>query len=63
MFSVCPGVFLLPYCCFAILCGLPLFLMESVIGQYTQEGPITCWTKLCPMAQGDFYAFVVIMAI
>lgn len=46
---------MLPYCCFAILCGLPLFLLESVIGQCTQEGPITCWTKLCPMAQGDFF--------
>ncbi|TNN40473.1 Sodium- and chloride-dependent GABA transporter 3 [Liparis tanakae] len=45
------GVFLLPYCFFAVLCGVPLFLMETVIGQYTQEGAITCWTKLCPLAQ------------
>lgn len=55
MFSLCAGVFLLPYCCFSMLRGLPLFLSESVIGQYTQEGPITCWTKLCPLAQNDFF--------
>ncbi|TNN40480.1 Sodium- and chloride-dependent GABA transporter 2 [Liparis tanakae] len=47
------GVFLLPYCFFVVLCGMPLFLMETVIGQYTQEGTITCWTKLCPLAQGN----------
>ncbi|TWW69317.1 Sodium- and chloride-dependent GABA transporter 2 [Takifugu flavidus] len=26
------GVFLLPYCFFAVLCGVPLFLLETVIG-------------------------------
>jgi len=52
MTSVRAGVFLLPYCFFAVLCGVPLFLMETAIGQYTQEGAITCWTKLCPLAQG-----------
>ncbi|XP_034407781.1 sodium- and chloride-dependent GABA transporter 3-like [Cyclopterus lumpus] len=54
------GVFLLPYCFFAVLCGVPLFLMETVIGQYTQEGTITCWTKLCPLAQGAGYSTIVI---
>ncbi|XP_034408420.1 LOW QUALITY PROTEIN: sodium- and chloride-dependent GABA transporter 3-like, partial [Cyclopterus lumpus] len=53
-------VFLLPYCFFAVLCGVPLFLMETVIGQYTQEGTITCWTKLCPLAQGAGYCTIVI---
>ncbi|XP_054456755.1 sodium- and chloride-dependent betaine transporter-like [Anoplopoma fimbria] len=54
------GVFLLPYCFFAVLCGVPLFLMETVIGQYTQEGAISCWTKLCPLAQGAGYSNIVI---
>ncbi|XP_042337789.1 sodium- and chloride-dependent betaine transporter-like, partial [Plectropomus leopardus] len=54
------GVFLLPYCFFAMLCGVPLFLLETVIGQYTQEGTITCWTKLCPLAQGTGYSIMVI---
>ncbi|XP_065821147.1 sodium- and chloride-dependent GABA transporter 2-like isoform X3 [Labrus bergylta] len=54
------GVFLLPYCIFAVLLGMPLFLLETVIGQYTQEGAITCWTKLCPLAKGTGYAIMVI---
>ncbi|XP_076608398.1 sodium- and chloride-dependent betaine transporter-like [Chaetodon auriga] len=54
------GVFLLPYLLFAVLCGLPLFLMETVIGQYTQEGAVTCWTKLCPLAKGMGYSLIVI---
>ncbi|XP_041812218.1 sodium- and chloride-dependent betaine transporter-like [Chelmon rostratus] len=54
------GVFLVPYCLFAVLCGLPLFLLETVIGQYTQEGAATCWTKLCPLAQGTGYSLLVI---
>ncbi|KAK0134386.1 Sodium- and chloride-dependent GABA transporter 2 [Merluccius polli] len=54
------GTFLVPYTMFAVLCGIPLFLMESVIGQYTQEGVVTCWRKLCPLAQGIGYGFLVI---
>ncbi|XP_075888313.1 sodium- and chloride-dependent betaine transporter-like isoform X1 [Nelusetta ayraudi] len=54
------GVFLLPYCFFVILCGLPVFLLETVIGQYTQEGPIACWTKLCPLLQGTGYSILII---
>ncbi|XP_034394920.1 sodium- and chloride-dependent betaine transporter-like [Cyclopterus lumpus] len=54
------GAFLLPYCFFAFLCGVPLFLLETVIGQYTQEGCVTCWTKLCPLAQGTGYSIIVI---
>ncbi|XP_063761023.1 sodium- and chloride-dependent betaine transporter-like [Eleginops maclovinus] len=54
------GVFLLPYCFFALLCGVPLYLMETAIGQYTQEGAMTCWSKLCPLAQGTGYSYIVI---
>ncbi|XP_019959998.2 sodium- and chloride-dependent GABA transporter 2-like [Paralichthys olivaceus] len=54
------GVFLFPYLIFAVLCGVPLFLMETVIGQYTQEGAITCWNKICPLASGIGYSINVI---
>lgn len=43
----------MPYVVFAVLCGIPLFLLETSIGQYTQEGFVTCWTKLCPLARGE----------
>ncbi|XP_047224619.1 sodium- and chloride-dependent betaine transporter-like [Girardinichthys multiradiatus] len=46
------GAFLVPYSLLAVVCGIPLFLLESSVGQCTQEGFITCWTKLCPLAQG-----------
>ncbi|XP_068605323.1 sodium- and chloride-dependent GABA transporter 3-like [Brachionichthys hirsutus] len=46
------GAFLVPYGLFAVFIGLPLFLLEISVGQYTQEGFITCWDKLCPLAKG-----------
>lgn len=49
----CVGAFLVPYGVFAVLCGIPLFLLETAIGQYTHEGFVTCWTKLCPLARGE----------
>ncbi|XP_061073690.1 sodium- and chloride-dependent GABA transporter 2-like [Conger conger] len=49
------GAFLVPYLVFAVTCGIPLFLLETAMGQYTQEGAITCWRKLCPLAEGIGY--------
>lgn len=50
--TVHSGAFLVPYTAFVVTCGVPLFLLETSIGQYTQEGGITCWRRLCPLAQG-----------
>ncbi|XP_030007788.1 sodium- and chloride-dependent GABA transporter 2-like [Sphaeramia orbicularis] len=49
------GAFLVPYLVFVATCGVPLFLLETTMGQYTQEGGITCWRKLCPLAEGIGY--------
>ncbi|XP_019748339.1 sodium- and chloride-dependent GABA transporter 3-like isoform X3 [Hippocampus comes] len=49
------GAFLVPYLVFAFTCGVPLFLLETFVGQHTQEGGITCWKKLCPVAEGIGY--------
>ncbi|XP_041804960.1 sodium- and chloride-dependent betaine transporter-like [Chelmon rostratus] len=54
------GAFLVPYCLFAVVYGMPLFLLETSFGQYTQEGFITCWRKLCPLAQGIGYGHAII---
>lgn len=52
--SVFPiGAFLVPYGLLAVVCGIPLFLLETSVGQFTQGGFITCWSKLCPLAQGE----------
>uniref|UniRef100_A0A8C1JMF3 Transporter n=1 Tax=Cyprinus carpio TaxID=7962 RepID=A0A8C1JMF3_CYPCA len=50
------GAFLIPYLVFVVTCGVPLFLLETAMGQYTQEGGITCWHRLCPLAEGIGYA-------
>ncbi|KAL1256244.1 hypothetical protein QQF64_011789 [Cirrhinus molitorella] len=50
------GTFLIPYLMFVFTCGVPLFLLETAMGQYTQEGPIICWHQLCPLAEGIGYA-------
>ncbi|XP_053534111.1 sodium- and chloride-dependent GABA transporter 2 isoform X1 [Ictalurus punctatus] len=50
------GGFLVPYLVLAVTCGLPLFLLETAMGQYTQEGGITCWQRICPLAKGVGYA-------
>uniref|UniRef100_A0A3Q3GFN9 Transporter n=1 Tax=Kryptolebias marmoratus TaxID=37003 RepID=A0A3Q3GFN9_KRYMA len=52
------GAFLVPYTLFAVVSGIPLFLMETSFGQYTQEGFITCWNKLCPLAKGIGYGLL-----
>ncbi|XP_055081924.1 sodium- and chloride-dependent GABA transporter 2-like [Periophthalmus magnuspinnatus] len=49
------GAFLVPYLVFVATCGVPLFLLETAMGQYTQEGGVTCWRKLCPLAEGIGY--------
>ncbi|XP_051266822.1 sodium- and chloride-dependent GABA transporter 3-like isoform X2 [Dicentrarchus labrax] len=46
------GAFLVPYGLLAVVCGIPLFLLEASVGQYTQEGFITSWRKMCPLMQG-----------
>ncbi|XP_067097912.1 sodium- and chloride-dependent GABA transporter 3-like [Osmerus mordax] len=54
------GAFLVPYVISVMVLGLPLFLLDTWIGQYTQEGIVTCWRKLCPLAQGIGYAELLI---
>ncbi|XP_061073702.1 sodium- and chloride-dependent GABA transporter 2-like [Conger conger] len=55
------GAFLVPYLVFVVTCGIPLFLLETAMGQYTREGGITCWRKLCPLAEGVGYASQLIL--
>ncbi|XP_008317991.1 sodium- and chloride-dependent GABA transporter 2-like isoform X2 [Cynoglossus semilaevis] len=49
------GVFFIPYILFFFTCGVPLFLLETSLGQYTKQGTITCWRKICPLFEGIGY--------
>ncbi|XP_039545247.1 solute carrier family 6 member 22, tandem duplicate 1 isoform X1 [Pimephales promelas] len=55
------GVFFIPYLVFLFACGIPLFLMETSLGQYTSQGSVTCWRKICPLFEGLGYGSQVVI--
>lgn len=55
------GVFFIPYILFLFACGMPLFLLETSLGQYTKQGGITCWKKICPLFEGLGYCSEVVV--
>ncbi|XP_066580107.1 sodium- and chloride-dependent GABA transporter 2 [Amia ocellicauda] len=55
------GVFLIPYLVFLFCCGIPVFFLETALGQYTSEGGVTSWRKICPIFEGIGYASQVIV--
>ncbi|XP_041672100.1 sodium- and chloride-dependent GABA transporter 2-like [Cheilinus undulatus] len=50
------GAFFIPYVLFLLTCGIPLFILETALGQYTSQGGIMCWRKVCPLFEGMGYA-------
>ncbi|KAM4570035.1 sodium- and chloride-dependent GABA transporter 2-like [Odontesthes bonariensis] len=55
------GVFLVPYFVFLFFCGIPVFFLETALGQYTSQGGVTAWRKICPMFEGVGIASQVIV--
>lgn len=51
------GVFFVPYLLFLVLCGIPLFLLETSLGQYTSLGGVSAWRNMCPLFGGTFISF------
>ena len=47
------GAFFVPYVIFFVCCGIPVFFLETAMGQFTTEGGITCWRKICPLFEGE----------
>ncbi|XP_065779633.1 sodium- and chloride-dependent betaine transporter [Muntiacus reevesi] len=56
------GAFFIPYFIFFFSCGIPVFFLEVALGQYTSQGSVTAWRKVCPLLQGIGLASVVIEA-
>uniref|UniRef100_A0A8C4MP11 Transporter n=1 Tax=Equus asinus asinus TaxID=83772 RepID=A0A8C4MP11_EQUAS len=54
------GAFFIPYFIFFFTCGIPVFFLEVALGQYTSQGSVTAWRKICPLLQGIGTASVVI---
>ncbi|KAK2834745.1 hypothetical protein Q7C36_015446 [Tachysurus vachellii] len=57
------GAFFIPYLIFLATCGVPVFFLETALGQYTSEGGVTCWRKISPLFEGIGYATQVIVAL
>uniref|UniRef100_A0A669DSQ8 Transporter n=2 Tax=Oreochromis niloticus TaxID=8128 RepID=A0A669DSQ8_ORENI len=55
------GAFFIPYVLFLVTCGIPLFVLETALGQYTSQGGIMCWRKVCPLFEGMGYASQMIL--
>ncbi|KAF3855112.1 hypothetical protein F7725_023167 [Dissostichus mawsoni] len=55
--------FFIPYLIFLFACGIPVFFLETSLGQFTSEGGVTCWRKICPLFEGVGYATQVIVAL
>ena len=49
------GAFFIPYILFLVTCGVPLFILEVSLGQYTSQGGIMCWRMVCPLLEGEEY--------
>nr|XP_042702563.1 sodium- and chloride-dependent betaine transporter-like [Chrysemys picta bellii] len=54
------GAFFIPYLIFLFTCGIPVFFLETALGQYTSQGGVTAWRKICPLFEGIGYASQVI---
>ncbi|XP_043373897.1 sodium- and chloride-dependent GABA transporter 2 isoform X3 [Dermochelys coriacea] len=57
------GAFFIPYLIFLFTCGIPVFFLETALGQYTSQGGVTAWRKLCPLFEGIGYASQVIVIL
>ncbi|KAK3774625.1 hypothetical protein RRG08_035053 [Elysia crispata] len=54
--------FLVPYVCILASAGLPLFFLETSLGQFTSMGALTCW-EMAPLFSGLGYAMIITGAV
>ncbi|UYV64311.1 hypothetical protein LAZ67_3000262 [Cordylochernes scorpioides] len=49
------GAFLIPYILMVFLVGLPVFLVELAVGQYSALGPLKAFEHLAPLCKGRYF--------
>ncbi|XP_065313914.1 sodium-dependent proline transporter-like isoform X2 [Gordionus sp. m RMFG-2023] len=54
------SAFLIPYCLVLFAAGLPLFLMELALGQYSSLGPFKLFQKFSPAFSGIGMAMIIV---
>ncbi|XP_055375637.1 sodium- and chloride-dependent glycine transporter 1-like [Condylostylus longicornis] len=53
------GAFLIPYLLMLFICGVPLFLMEIIIGQFSSTGVLGMF-RMCPLFKGAGYTIILL---
>lgn len=53
------GAFLIPYIIMTFLIGMPVFLVELTLGQYSALGPLMIFKNLSPIFKGLGYAIII----
>ena len=53
------AAFVIPYVLICVLCGIPLLMMETALGQFSQRGPVGCW-DFAPAMRGIGIASVIV---
>ncbi|CAF3376546.1 unnamed protein product [Rotaria socialis] len=53
------AAFVIPYVLISVLCGIPLLIMETALGQFARKGPVGCW-NFAPAMRGIGIASVII---
>ncbi|KAK7450668.1 hypothetical protein BaRGS_00039913, partial [Batillaria attramentaria] len=56
------GAFLIPFVICLVLCGLPLFMLEAALGQFTGRSALHVWS-VCPLMTGVGVSMVLITTI
>ena len=60
MFDSLTATFVIPYLLMLFVVGIPLFYLESLLGQALQKGPILAWYKICPNLWGIGLSAIVV---
>lgn len=62
-FYIFLGAFLLAYLIMLVLMGMPIFLLELVVGQFSGLGPDQAFANMAPLFSGLGYCNIVVIAL